>query len=643
MNPSSLDGGVATITKSIIILLHIIIILGYANFLFSPFLSLLQKREVVSDRTARLNDVLAAMINIHQELRPSLRRVATQTDTNWSTEDCGDSNNNRVAHQQLKLDAQIDSERTAVAALTELSNLTAAKNGAKDATSSRSASSAAAASSSSHQSASMKKVVTTMLNSLNSLNRSDSISVIPLMPQQQQLYSHTHNQNTKSVGGSGGGHESVIHNINHNNKQINILNNRNYNTKNINKIKVKDMSQLETAAVLMDISKKAVISPPNSNPQSPPPSSSAALNSIHQQLLRRNSASSMSTLRKRSLDDCHYLDNKALMDLSIKRIKAEHREGGDSRSDEQQQQAQRPVDEGMAAAMLCRDTVIKKERGAVAMAANKLDNDNGDHVEEDDQHNHHHRHQHDMEMNNRAALLNTLKNRHHLNVIKLNNDNDSRGPVMDRVSDEEGSGQVSDDDDDDEDSSDPDRLQVDISTSQENIEFNHDAEDEEPEVSISNLAQQEQQYQHYLRQQHKNVENHSRNRGGGGGGKGSRGRKSRQNHPKASEEELMALAMSGGNVVVGGMDKAPNYTSAMFNMANALPGEMQNLWHLLAQTTSNNNNGLPGGGGSGGHASKEATQLLHQMNNSMNLSQLSNLSDFERPLSLLKVSVCLII
>ncbi|XP_059619166.1 box A-binding factor [Phlebotomus argentipes] len=160
-------------------------------------------QEVLAKSTAKLEEVLMssaeASLPIHQ-MRQRRSNVPTQQ-------------------------SRIDSERTAVAALTELSNMSSSMNAV-----SSSSVSSVGASSITVSSPSTASSVTSIIskNHLDHLE-ANSVSVIPLESGKQRL----------SVGDV-----NHIKNLSH-------------------------LQKLETAAVLMDISKKVIISPPSSNPQSP--------------------------------------------------------------------------------------------------------------------------------------------------------------------------------------------------------------------------------------------------------------------------------------------------------------------------------------------------------------------------------------
>lgn len=516
---------------------------------------------------AQLNEILTTTTSIHRSLKrtplaaattPTTRRVASQTTVTLSCnpaqwpssegaaaagakrlrggdtdEGNDDSNNNRVSStEKLKLESQIDSERTAVAALTELSNL---KHEGRN-------------SDSSSSSGGSPKVVTSTV--LNNLANSDALSVIPVSQLQQQKRQ-----------------AAELHE------------------------KLKDMSQLETAAVLMDISKKVIISPPHSNPHSPPHSNASYL---QQQRIKRTNSSDM------------------MMDLSIKRVKVE------PQSLEEMQQQQR------------RESVIKTERGR-SSSSGKVNSSSGEHREE-----------------NSEALLNTLKNRHQLNVIKLNDSHQNQrqsalpgltvlnvnrlnnGLHYDRVgaaveSGEEavGGGAGEEDEEDmDDDSSDPGRLQVDM---------NHRGDEEEEMMDHHHLQQQ----MHQMRNGGKVVYP----------GQGAevktprRANKSKGGRSKNNLEDGRVPSPMGN----AGITAAQLAATAMASMASAAggPQDAHGLWHLIAQTTLNNNNGLPMS-----HQNKEAVQLLQQMiqnkNMQLNLAMpplnLAALNEMQQPMSLMKVS-----
>lgn len=536
--------------------------------------SLSFQEELVTKSEAQLNHLLTTTASIHRSLKrttvvaaaapitlSTTRRVATQTavtlcsnPAQWgdttpsqsdgkrlrSEEDEGDddSNNNRVSStEKLKLESQIDSERTAVAALTELSNLKPQQDD--------SPSKGSTSSSGSH-----KVVTSTGLNNHHHhhhhLSSSESLSVIPVSSQ----------------------HHKELH------------------------AKLKDMSQLETAAVLMDISKKVIISPPNSNPHSPPHfnASYGQRNNNPDRVKRTNSSDMM-------------------MDLSIKRVKVEPQQ----LEDLQQQQQHR------------RESVIKTERGSSAKVFG-----------------------HDQEtvsMGNSEALLNTLKNRHQLNVIKLNerqsttltglsvlNVDRLNGLHYDRVVAKEEAmvDEEAEEDDLDDDSSDPGRLQVDMSMETHREGMVHDDEEDMEGHHLRNGNYQQQQ------QQEQRVEGKAPRRGGGNKSK-SGGRKN--NHAMEMDGRVPSPMMGKGNAAAG-ITAAQLAASAMASMAGG-PQDAHGLWHLIAQTTLNNNNGLPLG-----HQNKEAVQLLQQMiqNKNMQLNlgmppmNLAALGEMQQPLSLLKVS-----
>lgn len=488
------------------------------------------QQELLAKSKAQLNEILTTTPSIHRQLKrttttavATTRRVATQTDVTCDPKEelilsssacrlpvtkrlqgdrvedsCNDdSNNNRVSStEKLKLESQIDSERTAVAALTELGNL--------------------------HQESSKKSSSSALINHLNS---SDSLSVSPV----------------------------TLHE------------------------KLKDMSQLETAAVLMDISKKVIISPPSSNPQSPP----------HSRVKRTNSS-----------------DNNMMMDLSIKRVKVEPTE----EAIQTQQQLQQ------------RESVIKTERGR---GGGRMDQET---------------------MENNEALLNTLKNRHQLNVIKLN-DNHSRSLPgltvlnVDRLNngihyareEREPADQGAEDEEDmDDDSSDPGRLQVDMS-----MESNREVDEDDLEAHHNNFRNGgsaahfakvvSSGYQHQHQQQ--------------SGRKGIKPKAGRKNNNSGLDDGRVPSPM---NMSKGGITAAQLAASAMASMASAAggPQDAHGLWHLIAQTTLNNNNGLPMS-----HQNKEAVQLLQQMiqnkNMQLNLAMpplnLAALGEMQQPMSLMKV------
>lgn len=461
---------------------------------------------------AQLNEILTTTTRIHRtEKQRHTRRVATQTaitltsiPAQWTErlrgeDQCNDdSNNNRVSSaEKLKLESQIDSERTAVAALTELGYLK--KHHSEESLAEPSSSTTT-----------VKKEVTSSL--LNNLSSSEAISLIPV--------AHDHLPKAAEL-----------------------------------REKLKDMSQLETAAVLMDISKKVIISPPHSNPHSPPYNHRGA-----SERSKRTNSSDM------------------MMDLSIKRVKVE------------------PMSE--AGVPQRRESVIKTEHGRSGNVISST-----------------------TQEGNNEALLNTLKNRHQLNVIKLNdNHGHSPSPVMpgltvlnvDRLNNGVHFGRTNveaheeEEEDIDDDSSDPGRLQVDVT-----LEEDYEAQ-------------------------------HMRN----GGGKPARrpagnvkARNGRKGHSNLEDSRVPSPMMMGKNA---GMTTAQLAASAMASMASAAGGgqDAAGLWHLIAQTTLNNNNGLPMG-----HQNKEAVQLLQQMiqNKNMQLNlpmpqlNLAALSDLQQPLSLLKV------
>lgn len=507
----------------------------------SPSFSL--QEELLAKSKAQLNEILTTTPSIHRPLKrapvpPTTRRVATQTTvtlscnpSQWQSEtssvekrlrgdsECDDdSNNNRVSStEKLKLESQIDSERTAVAALTELSNL---KH--------ESSSAAVAAAKGSH------KVVTSTV--LTNLVGSETLSVTPVSHQVSALQE-----------------------------------------------KLKDMSQLETAAVLMDISKKVIISPPNSNPHSPPHSNASIYQRNPADRIKRTNSSDM------------------MMDLSIKRVKME------PQSTDMQSHQQR------------RESVIKTERGRTGKADSSY--------------------QESSVAENSDALLNTLKNRHQLNVIKLN-DSHQRQPMhsgltvlnvnrlnngvnYDRMTEDHGEvdDEAEEEEDMDDDSSDPGRLQVDMS-----LDNHHD----EDALEI-----------HHMQNGGKlpaNVYHQSAHDGKGQ----RRGGKSKGGRSKNSDCRVPSPMMAKGNASAG-ITAAQLAATAMASMASAAggPQDAHGLWHLIAQTTLNNNNGLPMS-----HQNKEAVQLLQQMiqnkNMQLNLAMppmnLAALNEMHQPQSLSKVS-----
>lgn len=512
---------------------------------------------------AQLNEILATHTSI-QQYRPSkrtTRRVATQTTITLSCDpaqwtvatpvsaikrrlrDDGDddSNNNRVSStEKLKLESQIDSERTAVAALTELSNLKHNSSGSSCAEG---------------EEAAGQNAVNSIVKNLNSLNSGDSISVIPITQQAAFLE------------------------------------------------KLKDMSQLETAAVLMDISKKVIISPPSSNPHSPPPHSKETC------FVNRGGSYAPADRVKRSNSS----DNM-MMDLSIKRVKVEPQE-------EQQQQF-----------VQHRESVIKTERGGRSGQEFRDRNNQGGAI--------------NATMENSDALLNTLKNRHQLNVIKLNDHQGSQRQMggltvlnVDRLNNggsaHYGSDDVEDEEDMDDDSSDPGRLQVDMSMeNEEEMEEAHQFRNGGGFGKAQGHGYQQQQ-QVVMNDGKTAKRSNSNNNKGKGGRKGNAMEDGRVPSP-------MGLMMGKGNNQ--SITAAQLAATAMASMASAAggPQDAHGLWHLIAQTTLNNNNGLPMG-----HQSKEAVQLLQQMIQSKNMqlnlgmppmNLAAALGEMQQPLSLMKVS-----
>jgi hypothetical protein len=88
---------------------------------------------------------------------------------------------------------------------------------------------------------------------------------------------------------------------------------------------------LETAAVLMDISKKAIISPPSSNPQSP---------SLAEQLQQPQSQSITSTVIKAQDYNIKRISGNEEIDLSFKRVKLDQQQQQQNHHHHQQQQQQ---------------------------------------------------------------------------------------------------------------------------------------------------------------------------------------------------------------------------------------------------------------------------------------------------------------
>uniref|UniRef100_A0A1B0CMQ4 ZAD domain-containing protein n=1 Tax=Lutzomyia longipalpis TaxID=7200 RepID=A0A1B0CMQ4_LUTLO len=186
--------------------------------------------EVLAKSTAKLEELLTssmvvatgevarsaeASLPIHQQMRQQHQRRSSNMPTQQS---------------------RIDSERTAVAALTELSNMSSTKLNAVSSSSNVSSVVASSITAVSSPLTSTASSVTSIIskNHLDHLE-ANSVSVIPL---------------ESSGGGGGGGNKRLISDVNH--------------IKNLS-----HLQKLETAAVLMDISKKVIISPPSSNPQSP--------------------------------------------------------------------------------------------------------------------------------------------------------------------------------------------------------------------------------------------------------------------------------------------------------------------------------------------------------------------------------------
>lgn len=556
---------------------------------------------------AQLNEILTTHTSIHRTLRrpaavvaavpaqplPAItRRVATQTTVTlgaggdsdypvqWTTStpsaikrlragdaECDDdSNNNRVSStEKLKLESQIDSERTAVAALTELSNLKHNSSGS---------------SSAEEETTTGHHAVTSIVNNLNSLNSSDSISVIPITQQAALLE------------------------------------------------RLKDMSQLETAAVLMDISKKVIISPPNSIPHSPPHnqhhhhhSSSKETSFVNHRSAYAHSAPAAADRVKRTNSN----SDNMMMDLSIKRVKVEPQE-------EQQQQQQ-------AQFVQRRESVIKTERGGQRSGQMSATTD--------------------QTMENSEALLNTLKNRHQLNVIKLNDHQNSHSSShqrqsgisgltvlnVDRLNNgvgmHYGSDDVEDEEDLDDDSSDPGRLQVDMSLENHRIDEDEQEQEEAHHYRNGGKAGVAASGHGYQQQQQQQMAHEGKTpRRGTNKAKGGRKNNNAMDDGRVSSPMMI---MGKGNQSTG-ITAAQLAATAMASMASAAggPQDAHGLWHLIAQTTLNNNNGMPMG-----HQSKEAVQLLQQMIQSKNMqlnlgmppmNLAAALGDMQQPLSLMKVS-----
>lgn len=508
---------------------------------------------------AQLNEILTTTPSIHRTLAtssvlvtttpvpksPTTRRVATQTTitlscdpAEWAVpkraprvpakdEECGDdSNNNRVSStEKLKLESQIDSERTAVAALTELGILSHQQKGDTQ---------------QKLQGSEHNKVVTTS-TILKNIHSSESISLIPVNHEVQQ--------------------QQLLHE------------------------KLKDMSQLETAAVLMDISKKVIISPPSSNPHSPPHSNSATF--------KRTNSSDM------------------MMDLSIKRMKQE------PQMDDLQQHQRR-------------ESVIRVERGSSEKKVTSSDQD-----------------QMMVNREQNDALLNTLKNRHQLNVIKLNDNHSRQQPGLtvlnvDRLNNgvhfaTRGEPAMDEDEEDlDDDSSDPGRLQVDMSQENHSEGIHDDDEDLEAHQYRNGKVGYPGQHQH---QGQKRRPSKSSKSGGGGG---------RKNKVMTDDgrvpSPMMMLKDRGGSAA--GITAAQLAATAMASMASATPQDAHGLWQLIAQTTLNNNNGLPMGHQSK-EAVQLLHQMIQNKNMQLNLAMpqlnLAALGDMQQPLSLMKVRYYIVI